>query len=501
MVSENCLAGCAANYSCGELMLPGPAGQQAESFAPWVWVKIGEGDSITVGNESYPSGDNKACIKSFEVGWIGMPTLQVEILDEAGGRMGAILDSIVKCPTNIGKGTTITYQFGWIINTCQKQKQVIPSEIFTATIEKLEINYTEGKIKYKIHANCVGPLVEIIRNNGTFGTAENKITIETAIRTLCAREPQINVRFMERQADGKWADTEFDWVGKGKGGVLNGNTGWQSDNSNRLAVIVKWLEPYRVNDGTAEGAGIATAWWPTETNMLVIFKDVFKSSFVCRGTEDGFNVGTFIVNGGKCSPVIEFSPTFDWASATSNFVAGGGTSGPGSSFNQNYVDAKKEGQDKECGAETGMQQTLTITQQAWDVYGPKNAWTETMRSQRAHNLAARITGDIQGMEADLKILGDPRPQFCRLAAGETASIVAINPFHLGGSGCGGWLAEPGCNPIMSNKRWQVKGFNHSIQSGSYTTTLKLTLALGVVDIPIGEPLGGVGSGGPVVTGG
>jgi hypothetical protein len=494
MVSENCLAGCAANYACGELQLPGPAREQAESFAPWVWVQIGNGDQITVGNKSYPTNENKACIKSFEIGWSDTPTVEVEILDESGGRMGAILDSLVKCPYRVGLDTQMKFQFGWTMITCEGQKRVVPSVPFRTIIRDLDVNYSEGKIKYKITGATVVPLLESMRSNETWGTQENPIDIETAIRTLCSKEPQVNVRFMKKQPDGKFVDTEFDWKGYGKGGP---KVYWQGDNSNRLAIIVKWLEPYRINDGTAEGSGLALAWWPTEPNTLVIFPDVLKAEFnACNKSDVDSNLGTFIVNGGKCSTVIEFTPKFNWTNAQSNFLAGGGTSGPGNTANQNYIDAKVSGKDGDCGNEVGLQQQLTITQQAWESYGPKNAWKELMKSQRAHFLAGRISSNGQGMRADLKILGDPRPMFCQMAKGKHVSIVAINPFHLGGDGCGVWLAEPGCNPIMSNRKWMVEGINHSIQSGSYTTTLKLLLALPGVDVPVGEPLGGAGSGGP-----
>jgi hypothetical protein len=303
---------------------------------------------------------------------------------------------------------------------------------------------------------------------------------------------------MKKQADGKFVDTEFDWQNYGKGGPLGV---WQGDNSNRLAVIVKWLEPYRINDGTPEGSGLATQWTTTKSDELIIYQDVLKVNEICgdaNSTVSSGNFGTFIVNGGKCSSVIEFSPKYNFLAAYQNLPAGGGTSGPGSSANQNHQDAQIQGKEKECGAQTGMQQQLTITQQSWDSYGPKNAWKELMKSQRAHLLAGKMSGDIRGFEADLKILGDPRPIFCANVAGRSVSVVAINPFHLAGDGCGAWLAEPGCNPIMSNKKWIVMGINHSIQAGSYTTTLKLTLAQPGNDIFATEQLGGAGSGGPIV---
>jgi hypothetical protein len=503
MAEESCLAGCAATYKCGQLQLPGPAGQQAESFAPWVWVKIGSGDPITVGNESYPP-NNEACIKSFEVGWISKPTVQVEIMDQAGGRMGVLLDALAKCPARgVGDGTEIKFQFGWIINDCQGNKQVIPSLIFKSIITKLEVNYSEGKVKYKIYGDTADVLLEGMRDNEPIGTDDQKVNIETAIRTICSRSPQVNVRFKKRQADGKFVDTEFNWRGYGKGGPLGA---WQSDNSNRMAVITKWMEPFRIDDGTPDGAGLAIAWLPYESNTMVVFQDVLKGensdcpdSPTMGGPDrtDG-NIGSFIVNGGKCSPVIEFSPTYDWVSATQNLSAGGGTSGPGNTANQNMVDAKIEGKDKDCGQLVGLQQQLTITQQSWESYGPKNAWKELMKSQRAHLLAGMVVGTKTEMEADLKILGDPRPAFCGMPGGRRVAIIAINPFHIGGDGCGSWLAEPGCNPIMSNKNWRVTGINHSIQSGSYTTTLKVTLPAQGVNIYRNEPLGGSGSGGPIV---
>jgi hypothetical protein len=98
--------------------------------------------------------------------------------------------------------------------------------------------------------------------------------------------------------------------------------------------------------------------------------------------------------------------------------------------------------------------------------------------------------------AQLKILGNPSPRFTNFGGARHLSIVVINPYHIrGGNKCGDWLAYPVCNQLFTNKRWMCKSINHSISTGSYTTTIEAFLG-GPVQLEAGEPLGGVGGGGP-----
>ena len=498
----NCLAGCAAEYKCGPLMLPGPAGQQAESFAPWVWVQFGEGagenDKITVGNDSYKANPNTAIIKSFEVGFIDTPKTIIEIVDEAGGRMGALIDSIRKCATSAGEGTKIKCQFGWVYATCDGTKQVIPSPLFKSQIMQTEVSYSEGKIKYMITGEALVPVFEGMREDNVKGEDDKQITIEEAINNLCNLPPAIRVRYCEITNDGKLKDVKFKWKNFKEGGPKGT---WQGDNMNRQSVITKWLEPFRLDDGSAWGKGIIPFMNPQEYDELILLKDPTLNPEETKECTER-SLGTFIVNGGKCSTVIEFTPTFNWIKGQANFSAGGGTSGAANTGSNFQEDKKVNQQEKDHGPTAGLQQQVTITQQAWNAYGPKNAYQETMRSQQAHSKAHRLTDvAVQEIIADLKILGDPREPFCSIQAGRIVSIVAINPFHIqGGSnkGCGDWLAIPGCNQILSNKAWLVVGVNHSIKEGSYTTTLKVQLNAPGQEQGSKEPLGGSGSGGKTV---
>lgn len=495
----DCLAGCAADYKCGDLNIPGPAGFQAESFAPWVKVWMGESnDEITVGNESYPSAGNYACIKSFEVGFVDTPEVKIEILDEAGGRMQYFVDSIRKNSSLPGPGTQMRFQWGWTMATCENQKYKIASMMFTSMIAEIQINYSEGKIKYNIVGGAADKVLNVIREDTSKAEDDKPIHLEEAISRLAEECPPITVRYCKRDSDGKIkCEDGFNWVQFGKKGP---KATWQADNQNRMSVISKWVENFRVDNGTEQGLGVILLWEPKEPDVLVLLADPSEALAACEGTES--SLGTFIVNGGKCSPVIEFTPTFNWITGMSNFNAGGDTSSPGttkSNFQEKVKHPRQEGVHCET---TGLQQQDTIGQQAWRAYGPRNAWRDSMRSIQAHAKAGRITEiGVTPVEAELKILGDPRAKFTELPHGRSCGIVAINPFHLAGEKnnyCGDWLADPPCNVILSNKNWMVQGINHSIKEGSYTTTLKLQLGAPGITVNADAPLGNYGSGGVTV---
>jgi len=493
MNEYNCLAGCVSNYLCGKLNSGGIAGEQADSFAPWVSVTLGEGaDKITVGNESYTGDPNTACVKSFEVGWIDSPSASIEIIDEAGGSLGAVMDSLRKCVKFQGPGSTINFQFGWVITTCEGFSKPISSLKFTSIAEQLEVIYSEGKIRYKITTAGVNAIDENMRKDKIQGEDDKPIDIEKAIAALCAEDPPIKVRYAEIQPDGELKDIKFKWARLKDPPKAS----WQSDNQNRMSVISKWLTPFRIQDGQCD-KGIIILWAPTSHDELIILKDPSigpGEPAKCNNT-----VGTYIVNGGKCSPVISFNPTVNIINALQTSSAGGGTSGATKTDSNFAEDKKCKPSDGKQGDDVGTQLTSTISQQAHDSYGTDVAYEESLRSEIAHHKASKATS-ITGKEvtADLTFLGDPSPIYCQIIPGRTVSIVVINPFHIkeGKNSCGEWLAKPGCNNIFSNKNYMISGVNHSISAGSYTTTLKVYLAAPNVTLSPDEPLGGSGSGGP-----
>lgn len=488
MASPNCLAGCIGDFLTARLDLPGPAGDQAESFAPWCWIKLGDSpNQVTVGNESFEGDPNTACIKSFEVGWVGTTSMKVEIVDEAGGTLGMVADTIRKCGSQFGATSEVRFQWGWVVTECKSSKpRIIPSDVFKSYIQKFDVSYSEGKIKYTIECSSNDKSFDIERIDGTTGDDQYPVDIEQAIAQLCARAPPCTVRYVERQPDGKLKDVKFIWarVGDPPKAV------WQTDNLSRLSIIMKWLGPFRVKDGKCD-KGIIPYFSPDKPDEICLLKDPTPGEGEVFDSDKG-SIGTYIVNGGKCSSVIEFTPSAHIVSVQNLRPVGGGTSGPNKSSNQFAEDAKCESDKKRQKTDEGTQMQATITQQAFDSYGVRAANEENLKSEIAHNKASFMTAIIGGqIEADMRILGDPRAFFCQFAASRKVSVVVINPFHLRGSGCGDWLARPGCNEIFSNKLWMVQGINHTISPGTYTTTLKLILT----GPQKGEPPGGNGSGG------
>ena len=371
--------------------------------------------------------------------------------------------------------------------------------MFYLYVLEIQVNYSQGKIKYNIKGGAKDKLDNVMRPDHGIAEDDKTITIEEAIRDLCSRPPAINVKYCWKQADGKLKCGKFKWKDFPEGGPKGT---WQADNQNRESVISKWIEPFRFNDGTKKGLGIVSIFDSNRPDMLTLMADPIAGEVPPDCAKKYNSLGTFIVNGGKCSPVIEFTPTFNWITGMANFNAGGDTSGPGttkSNFQEDTKDPNIEGVHEET---TGLQQQNTITQQAWRAYGPRQAWQKATASIQANANAARITEvGVCPIEATLVILGDPRKQFTGFSIDKTCSIVAINPFHLSGNknrGCGDWLADPPCNVILSNKLWRVQGINHSIKEGSYTTTIKLLLGAPGININKDAPLGGEGSGGVTV---
>lgn len=524
MAESNCLAGCIASYNCGQLDLPGPAGQQAESFAPWCWITFGVGNKrITVGNESYEGDPNTACVKSMEIGWTDTPSMKCEIVDEKGGTLGIVADALRKClkagkanekaaksyaSNSGGMGTECEFQFGWIVTTCEggsKKSHVIPSKTFRLIVMKLDVNYSEGKIKYTIEGVAMDKPNEASRKDSNKGEELKPVEIETAIRSLCAEEPACNVRFCELTPDGKLKDVKFEWARLPDAP----KAAWQSDNQNKISTITKWLSPFRVKDGKCD-KGVIIYFTPYKSDELVILKDPLPGPGESRSCIGGGIVGdnnlsewgplgTFIVNGGKCSTVIEFTPTMNIINAITSLAVGGGTSGPNKTSQQFAEDKRCENQ-KAQGADAGTQLQATITQQAFESYGVRSANEEALKSEIAHHRASVVTSVVNpGVTAQLKILGNPSDRFCNFGACRNMAIIVINPFHIRNAGyCGDWLAYPGCNELFTNRLWMCQSINHSIGVGTYTTTIEALLVAPNIQVSGLDPLGGQGGGGPVL---
>lgn len=441
-------------------------------MAPFVKVTFTNGtDYITVGNKSYPSRDNQAIIKSFEYGKSDGTGLTIEVFDEQGGAFDKFWNEMPKTLDEYNGKAAITAYFGWVGADCENIIPKWSSPKITATLTDIEVSVSQGKIKFIATASDAMQYVFNSRSSKSFGGDKTqKLSTKDAVKKLFKEgSPSCDVLFLRKSLNGG-QPTEWDFQADLSPDGLPDR--WSSDNQNKLAAATEWIQPFR----TDKGRGIIPMSDPEEKSTIVFWEDWTPD---CNEEDEGCkrSIGTFIVNGGKCSPVLEFSPKINWVLAYAKLGSGGGSS-PGS-----HQMVRKFNQLPGCelkGENVGPMHTVVMTSQAINAFGPEKALKQTETSQAAHTKARAIVEAMEPVDAELRIIGNPGRQFCGTneTIGKTCSIIVINPFHLfsgGDKDCPEWLAQPGCNEHLSKKTWEILGFNHSITEGSYTTTLKLVL--------------------------
>lgn len=492
----DCLAGCIDRYHTPPLWDQPPFlnGDRAENVAPFIWAQIvGGGQVITVGNESYPADPHKAVIKSIDFGFINTNQGKLEIVDEEGGKLSIFLDNAAKCASNVGVTSKIRFRIGWVYTKCDGGNGEASSPIMESTIVGIQSNLSNGLIKFIISFDTYSAFTQQLREDKTYGQEKSgqKQHLEDAIVQLFNEEPSIRVRFGYYNESGQLIYSSLDWVDHGKKGP---KSIWHSDSQNRYSVVAKWIEGYRVNMGQ-NGKGVILINNPQLPDELIVLADPSKS---CNEkVEPTRTLGTFIVNGGKCSSVIEFSPTFDFVSVIGHYNTGGSSQG-GISTKQSKKEDTKRITCNEQGDKVGTQSQVSPNQSTFSSDG-LNAPENTNKASEVHAKAHKLV-DVQGKSivGELRIVGNIFRNFYSLDGilGAFVSIVVINPNHISsnGNGCGDFLKRADCHPFYSNKNWQVQGVNHAIQEGSFVTTLKVTLMLPGVDLSSGNTLGASSTG-------
>jgi len=344
-------------------------------------------------------------------------------------------------------------------------------------------------------------------DSGTIGEVEgeekDRIALKKAIRILFARY-SIGVLFLTRKAGPgtRKASAQlgeehnlvpsgamdlgglYEWAFYGNYEDINGKRwGWQPNQRNPIEAASQWLQSYRTTndkgfiirtDNSVKGLPIVIFWESGEPD--------------CDGTMNTstpLNVGTYIVHGGSCSPVIKFDPKITVFPPTVH---------PGSSISDagGKPAAQKEPQSRICPQITGQGEgsSAPIPDDIQHQFKDKAA-EEQATSLEANEKAQLIHADA--VSANLIIQGDPFYSKVLLLTSRYVTVVVVNPFHLRGSdnqtNCGDYTVKPPCNPLLTNRNWLIEGVDHQIKEGSYHTILKLGLrAPGVVmnkDVPLG----------------
>lgn len=504
---QEALHGCAANSSSNSGTCITQFPESGAVLAPWVAIEFvdlsfqGNGNIITVGNESSSATNpkNVAVIKSFEFGYSDGVSVRITIHDQQGGAFEKFMHNLLKdwaCLKNGGTPATVLMKivFGWTKSGCSSPLPRAISPCYYIMCDSVETNYTQGIFAFEITGRdqCFR-MFEGSSEITVGGQGEKSEHVTDSIKELMTKNvaPTVGkVSFKEALEGGGSKDAEFkaETASEKKKGP-RGN--WIGNSRNKLEIALSWLSTCPAYDGR----NWIPQFNPTEPKGELIFWVNPKRK--CEVKDDKYwesnCIGTYIVNGGKFSPVIEFNPKIRWDFSSLTTIGGALSDGKVNALESEGsknpgLDCKELSREKQAGAGQKMQTVVTPTMR--DRFGEKAA-KETQISQAEARNTIKITFD--NIEADLVIIGNPTicPPFEAIMQ-KNVSIIVINPFSLFSNGNGSleWLAQPPCNEVLTNKAWICKSITHRIEAGTFTTTIGVMLMAPGIDLPPNSPFGG-----------
>jgi hypothetical protein len=458
------------------------------SKIPGININDSSQDTIYVGNQSNP-----AVIKSLNVGGSNGCGANIEIIDQEGGDFSRIFERISR--GGISSTYSLSLKFGWVNTDCKDssagQNMIQLSEQLNYIISNITINYSAGGA-LKFVVECIDAMTDLFDSKVPAVYGPNVFLTDAITQLLESRN--LEVEFIHLP-DGGLPTFQFDGAGDPYEGPLGT---WRGNNRNVLALIREWLLTVKI-----DGKGVVCRYKPEGgSGKKGIFSISNYTGPICDTTfnsltQQDLNIGTYVVNGGNCSPVISFQPNVKWVVGPA--YGPGGTAGasnpktvqtPGPTGQQGNCNPNQQPQFNQTFFDiaTGWQYSPTVTRD--DVLAnPIGAAVTKQNNMFMHSLANMAFSPVQ---ADLKIQGDPTYAHSINWFGKYVTIIVINPFQVGTSSCE-WTnrigTSPGCNQILSNANWLIEGVNHDIKDGSFTTTLKVTLAAPGIITQFLAPLG------------
>lgn len=469
------------------------------TLGPWVKVCFLRSDfEITVGNESCPQNGHNACIKSFEFGQADGLTCKITIQDQQGSDFVYFMQNLMMDFKKLvsTQALTVKAQWGWVKSGCIEPIPPAASPVHVMLLDSVETDFAQGKFTFEITAKDLPYKMGEARAEKWYGTEAQPMTLKDALTAMLTdpdEKPAVsNVKFL-RLVHQAPEVCNFKFWPKGP------EHSWRTRGMDKITCARAWIKSFM----TDQDKGWTMAYDDVEGADTIIFWEDPKP--ICNKAKDwkSPSIGTYIVNGGKKSPVIEFNPRLRWDFGS--LINSGGTMG-------NSIVMPKPNDDDGKGHTTGdedcdFKRILDVTHSAGigahdteddvtkDVYpiGHQQEYKEKAlaKDARANRLIA------QPIQADLVIVGDPTlvPPAQGILV-RNCSIVFINPYYITGrqaNGCGEWLASQICNEILTNKAWLINRITHKISPGHYTTTLGVYLAAPGLDVNTYDPLGGKGS--------
>lgn len=268
-------------------------------------------------------------------------------------------------------------------------------------------------------------------------------------------------------------------------------TGKATSNGGAVSITMNYDPIYKYNPSEEDDpeCGVGCTGSPMAGNIpnygrLILWQNGIP---YCQGNFNEVEINNrvkavYVVNGGNCSPVIHFAPSFRWHSQAAQRATGSMTpiKGTQNTTNEGAVRAG-------CQIASGTGSTNNRVTPGANMENKVNQpGLATMNSTYHHIMTNLMIGAI---EADLRVQGDPSDWLCSpaLGYGRCVGIVFINPYFLvdNGQDCPDWAAgdptsdnpefKSACNQLLTNKGWFVMGVDHQIKGGQYITTLRLKL--------------------------
>jgi hypothetical protein len=493
---------CIKYFACKPLEAPEPG----LIFTPYVAMAFGgtvnKAVLLSVGNNSSPSA-NLAAIKSFSYGLSGGTGagVEMEIVDNGGALYKDIIRNLnKKVDTRADEIKTVSIDYGWLITKPIEQGGTgIPrlysagnpyGQIIRLLLKECETSFSNGNVVLKV--KLTPPEVQDVAITRSEGDEDAPADLKEAITNLLTRRDVGYSDVYFRSSDSVDDETVTDDLEfkKSDGGKDGPKSVWPTNQMNALAVCRQWLMSFT----SVNGRGLLMVY-DSNKNVMIIQEDPVNP----QGKENCCDtcVATYVVNGGGCSPVIEFNPSINWPMGS--IPGRGGTAGGASGSTQPTLDP----QDVE---KVGSQTSPVIEQHVWNFRPPEDQAEEAndatianLKTQQTSNGGLTGAGAGTGLTAELKILGDPFYTNGATLVAKSVSIVFINPFFIANSSDKNikgpvWLQTSNCSTILSNKKYIIVGVAHNISNGTFTTTLSLRLPAPNLDLPMDSGYGGDGCG-------
>ena len=465
--------------------------EEGSTLAPWVCVTMeNSGSLITVGNNSSPNTQpeaNTAIVKSMDLGFSNGLSAKIVIHDQGGSEFINFMDNLAKdllCLDGTLPSTPLILQFGWTKSRCGENAPYASSIRYYLMVNSIESNFSQGKFQYEITATDIMTRADEAVDEKARGGDGEEVALEDAIRDMLTdrnvRPSVASVRFLKKIDKNTAVPVGFK-EGETSKGI---ESTWEGHGLSKLQVLNQWLaEHLTENDKPWE-----VAYNPEVEGGEVICWEVNAPN--CVNEEDPFRTASYIVNGGKFSPVIEFNPSIKW-----NFGFLNSTSGAPGFKKAAELDQAKSSGIADCPTLTrssnpsvGQSTTKPADRAHQDTSETPQADAEAAQAKTSQ-VSKHIIG-TSSIEADLVIIGNPtfHPFFSKFG---NVALVFVNPYNIQNSetGCE-WLAKPLCNSILSNDSWKIMSVRHQIENGSYRTTLGLVLYVPGADLDKNNKLGG-----------